>query len=393
MPVATCSFSNTMCVPMNPRWIVTLLAAAALVPGCASLKEKFGKKGDPDAEPGGEETVETPDATPEVTDADPLVAEFRQAAAARAAAATGSGVEGRDEWFFATSELAAIADRGQPGSSAYEGAVAAVVEYHEQLKDRGVQLVIVPVPPKAVLYPDELSPDWRLSSRKVRRLDPYLSALYAKLRSKGVAVIDPTPEMLEDRDAKTGRMFPKTHAAWSPRAAEKAAKMVADRIRDAEIIPDSLKKSGIGEAEATLPIDGGLSDGPPETVPARVITGTSDVSNAPLVVLGDAHSLAYKESGASFPQQLAHELRVTYDLQASEDGARNIPRQRLLRKSVISPGYLDPKKVVVWVVSGTEFYASDWRKIPAALQLRRSEEELQSTTPASPVASGLELPN
>lgn len=378
-----------MCPDLPTRLLrfLSVLALAAAITGCEALKKK---KADAEGEAGAEGAAEesTADPAPDEPAAGvepaPLESDFRKACAAQAAGAENGAVKGQDDWFFSGPELATLSKGGDFGSPAYESAVDAIVEYHRQLKQRGIQLVVVAAPPKAILYPDQLWDGWKLSRRRVQRFDSYLQALYAELRSRGVAVVDPTAEMLDERNAKTGRMYPQTDSRWSPRACELAARQAAESLRSGGWLTDDLKEPGIASQESNLNLQGDLAGtgGAAETVPARVVTRDGGLlapsASAPLLVLGGTPAGAFRESGAGLADQLAAELRVPFDLIATDGPGRNVPRSRLLRKEVLSPGYLSGKKAVVWALSGTEFFQRDWLQVPASLKLQQGEEELRT---------------
>ena len=89
--------------------------------------------------------------------------------------------------------------------------------------------------------------------------------------------------------------------------------------------------------------------GTAETVPARAVRKNGSLiqssSKAPVLILGDANATAGKSTGTSFADQLAFDLRVPVDIQSSATDGRNVPRTRVLRKSVMSPGYCQPQEV------------------------------------------------
>jgi alginate O-acetyltransferase complex protein AlgJ len=311
----------------------------------------------------------------------PADTQFAQACAAAALAASGGAVAGRDGWYFSARELEALAGgAGQPDRAP----AAAAAEYARQLRAAGVQLVVVPVPPKAVIYPDEITKSWNPPGRGASRFDSALQTLYADLAARGVTVVDPTDAMLAQRDAKTGRMFPKSDSAWSPRAAELAAAMVAEEVRGDGWLDDDLRQTGITTVEATLSLRGDLAgSAPAETVPARLVksggAGLANSRSAPLLVLAGEDGAAFRDGGASFADQLAAELRVPFDLVSSGDEGRNVPRSRALQRSLSSPGYVTGRECVVWLVGGEEFLLPDWRFVPVDLHLQQGEEELRST--------------
>ena len=72
-----------------------------------------------------------------------------------------------------------------------------IVKFNEALKAKGAQLVLVPVPAKAAIYPDKLAAKFSAS-------DPQpLKGYFDVLRKQGVYVLDIEPELKAHR-AKNG---------------------------------------------------------------------------------------------------------------------------------------------------------------------------------------------
>jgi len=365
--------------PWNPiTRMAAVFTSVMLFSGCSTTKKSDGEKkpdgaGIPVQEGGG---TTSGGIVPLIEGESPAETRFRQACAEQAASAKGVVASGKNGWGFNAEELEVMARAERTA----EPAVVAISAYHKDLKNRGIQLVVLPVPPKAMLYPDELSPDWKLKARKVRRFDSYLQETYRSLRARGVTVVDTMPEMLDRRKAKTGTLYPKTDSSWSPRACELAAKPVAEVLRAGKWLEDSLRVTGLDAVEQTVSLEGDLNPGGVrETLPARVITGVVKRDGAPLLVLADRNGMVFDDTGASFAHQLAYELRLPFEQIASSASGRNIPRTRALRKTMQSPAYLDGRKAVVWLIAAQEFYETDWRQVPASMEIRNIEEGLRDT--------------
>src|SRR2546430_6849462 len=92
------------------------------------------------------------------------------AAKSRSAESKGAAViPGGDGWFFLSSDIrflsvgqfwgadAAKVSRAHKPESA--DPIPAIVDFHDQLKRREIDLLLVPVPPKAAIYPEKILPD------------------------------------------------------------------------------------------------------------------------------------------------------------------------------------------------------------------------------------------
>ena len=338
--------------------------------------ESLADVGEPELPEADEPSVPSePAPRREVDKSASLEEQFRQAAA-------GSNGVGRDDWRFSSTELKRVS-RGSAASN--PGAVDAIADYARSLKKSGVQLIVVPIPPKSLIYADYLSPDWKPGRKKAATLGGDYKAVNANLRARGVSVVDATEILRENRLSKKGRSFPKSSATVSPKSAQLISAVVAEVARTGGWLNDGIKVSGISGTDTTVGLDKSLG-GPAETVPARAVRQNGSLiqssSKAPVLILGDATATAGKSTGTSFADQLAFELRVPVDIQSSTTDGRNVPRTRVLRQSVMSPGYASRKKCVVWIFNAAEFTVRDWRKVPLALEMQESEETLRDADEA-----------
>ena len=332
-----------------------------------------------------------------------------------ALAATGGTITGRDGWFFSSTELQRLALLQDPSS--FRAASTAIADYHDQLKRQGTELILVPVPPKVILFPDKLDKDLKikLKGKKPARLDSALQGAYASLRTKGIRVIDVTDALLATRDdKKLGPVFPKTAAVWSPRGAATAALTVAAELKGAKWAHQPGKDGPLITESALLSYRGPLGTGsaPAEPLAIRNIGRSTDgkmrsvtfsQGGNPLALLGDHTLLAWREANnpigssgafASLADQLAYELQTTPDLFPGKTEGRNAARLRILRDATQGRNPLGSAKVVLWVIQATDLALNDWKRIPLRLEYNLSQPQLQLTTPdgstpsAAPPAPG-----
>src|SRR5436190_18042487 len=109
---------------------------------------------------------------------------------------------GADGWLFLAAEFRFLSlhcfwgDEAPKVSRSHKPELAdpipAIVDFQEQLKTRGIHLLVVPVPPKAAIYPEKI-----LSRFDVRTDDsaPLLHRFYEALGAAGVEVLDLMPLM------------------------------------------------------------------------------------------------------------------------------------------------------------------------------------------------------
>ena len=174
--------------------------------------------------------------------ADPATA-FREVAGGLAARAEESGattVPGRGDWLFFAPELRHVSLGAFWGARAAEVSRArraeaadplpGILDFAARLDAAGVELLVVPVPPKSVVYADELSPSLAAASPPPR-LDPYHQAFYARLREAGVDVLDLTEPLLAARDHPEGPVYCRHDTHWSGVGCVIAGRHIAAAVR------------------------------------------------------------------------------------------------------------------------------------------------------------------
>src|SRR5262249_45712511 len=127
----------------------------------------------------------------------------RSRAAQSENAAVIAGVEG---WFFLSSDIRFLSvgqfwgadttkvSRAPRPESA--DPIPAIVDFHGQLKKRGSDPLLMPVPPKAAIYPEKILPDVDLHGETAA---PYLARFYDELRKHEINVVDLSPVFLQNR--------------------------------------------------------------------------------------------------------------------------------------------------------------------------------------------------
>lgn len=316
---------------------------------------------------------------------------FREQCARRAAAGEQMSVEGSDGWLFLRAGLrhlgvgtfwgdvaAAVSQSTRPDRA---DPLPALVDFNNQLKEVGIELLLVPVPPKAVIYPDKLFPEE--FSAAEGRLDDTLQEFYRLLEREGLNVLDLTPVMLDARrEGGMPDLYCRTDTHWSAYACELAAKRIRARIESGSDWYVKPEGEWLFAEEATaLRFRGDLArslqdDGAEEeTIAARRITpvGTHGVmaDDSPVLLLGDSHTLVFHEGGemlateAGLADQLAFELGIPIDIIGVYGSAATPARVNLLRRARRDPGYLAGKKLIIYCFAAREFTESQgWARVP-----------------------------
>jgi hypothetical protein len=302
-------------------------------------------------------------------------------------AAAGAGADG---WLFFAGELHLLSlgrfwgDDAAKVSRAHKpdlaNPVPAILDFQQQLKARGIDLVVVPVPPKAAIYPEKIAPGFDVRSDDSA---PMLHRFYDELRAAGIDVLDLSAVLIQNRDNARGAVFCKTDSHWSGIGCVLAADAIAEKIRQKlpaptvrkEYVSDWKEVQITGDLHSLLPPD--VHKPGPEKIAVQSVsekwTGAAvePDANSPLLLLGDSHTLVYHDflaERAGLVDQLALELGFAPDLIGTRGSGATPVRLNLYRHSVKDPGYLAKKKVVVWCFAAREFTEATegWAKAPIA---------------------------
>lgn len=290
-------------------------------------------------------------------------------------------VEGNDGWLFLGSEIRHLEAGPFWGEAAMTASRAAredardptpaIVAFHEALAAKGITLLLVPVPPKALMLSDKL-PEDRRNLAWGDALDTY----YDLLREQGVAVLDLREAFAEAAKRQDKPLYCREDSHWSGYGCVMAAEAVAESIGDL-LEPGDLETTAVWEdLELTGDLRVMLGGDGKETVAIRTVSdaggdppATDDAS--PVLILGDSHTLVFHDGGdmfargAGFADQLAHVLQRPVDLIGVRGSGATPARVNLFRKAQRLPGYWDAKRVVVWCFAAREFTESDgWRVLP-----------------------------
>jgi hypothetical protein len=335
---------------------------------------------------------------------DDAASAFRRYCAEKASASGDAmAVAGVDGWLFLANELRHIGVGpfwGEPATAASRARpqdadpLPVILDFKAQLDGLGIELILLPVPPKAVIFPDML-PDkvtTPVDSRPPPRLDATHQDFYQLLRENGVEVLDLTEVFLASRITEEGPAYCLQDSHWSGVGCILAAGLVAEIIRERDWYEGVRRTSFNGELMAT-PITGDLSASlvagslpGEETLQLRKVTTAEGElvipdPDSPVILLGDSHNLVFHAggdmlaSGAGLADQLALELGFAVDLLAVRGSGATPARINLYRRSSSQPGYLDGKKVVVWCFAAREFTEGQgWRIVP----VKRAEDSALS---------------
>ncbi len=296
---------------------------------------------------------------------------------------------GSDDWLFFLPELRHLSvgefwgQRAAKVSKAndleYADPLPAILDFQKQLQAKGIELILMPVPPKASVLPDKVFGSLLEGAREATQSETaVLKGWYDRLRKEGIPVVDlldPFVELADQRDD----FYCKLDTHWNGHACIEAADLVAQALWEAVDFSD-VKARDYHVDESSVTISGDLaasinSDQTERVYTERVWERTSGGYQAPgtwrespVLLLADSHGLVFHAGGDMFDSQagladhLAKNLGFPVDLVAVRGSGATPARMNLLRRGDNLAG----KRAVVWAFTAREFTESvvGWRKLP-----------------------------
>ena len=286
-------------------------------------------------------------------------------------------VAGREGWFFSVPELRHLAG----GALDAFDPLAVILGLDRELAARGVDLLVVPVPPKAIIYADKVGVEDPVVPIPVPRLDPNHRAFYGLLRSEGVDVLDLTERFLDDRFHGEGPLYCRQDTHWSGVGCVVAAQAIAEVVRERPWF-SALDTRPYRFGWQSTTIDGDLARhqrAPParEELRLRTVAAAGEgrpaavpsAPDSPITLLGDTHALVFHAGeemhavGSGLADQLVYELGLPLDVVASETPGSALADLR--RRAQADPASWDGKRLVIWCFAARAFTAEGaWRVSP-----------------------------
>lgn len=300
-----------------------------------------------------------------------------------------SVVSGKDGWLFFVPELRSISigefwgdaamDVSRASNPEYADPLPAILDFKKQLDTAGIELIFVPIPAKATIYPEMISEH----NTSTKRTDKQHQKFYDILRKHGVNVLDLTDLFIENRNTKSKPLYCKQDTHWSGEACVLAANAIATHIGTPSWIDEIPKRKALlktrnVEITGDLWEELGNTDLPKEQLQLTFVKIDGDTTtsmqpfgkswrNSPVVLLGDSHNLVFHAGsgmhaqGAGLPDHLAYQFGFSVDVVAVRGSGATPSRLNLFRRQDNMKG----KRVVVWCLSVREFTEGQgWRKVP-----------------------------
>ncbi|MBE2179507.1 MAG: hypothetical protein IAE97_03465 [Chthoniobacterales bacterium] len=274
-------------------------------------------------------------------------------------------VAGEGGWRFLPAELRFAAALASPEiGTKVAPAVVAISDFAAQLRALGIKLIVVPVPPKALLQGASLG----LSPHEQEAMRSGWEKIMVELGSHEVTVVDLAPGFASLAD--NPYCLRDTH--WSGDGVSLAVAKILPLLEHAGLEVGHPAGAPPGDwTEKTITGDLG---GEPEQVRLQFRnfdSNPAETKEHPLLLVGDSHLLVFHSggdmhaAGAGLPDQLAAALGAMPDVIGVRGSGATSSRVALARRARSDTAYLSGKKVVVWCFAGREFTEADsWKMIP-----------------------------
>lgn len=305
-----------------------------------------------------------------------------------------------------------------PDRPSWNQPLPVIKKFAAQLKERGIELMLVPVPVKPMIYPENIGQGE--SAGPVHHRDQ--EKLYAELREAGVEVVDLSDlfwSMKED-----GAVFLNQDTHWTSDTMQRSAAEIAAKIKskswfagvkgELQVDEKVLQRTHDGDLVEMLDLTESAHVFGPEKQSLKVINNRSNGlrvdknPQSPIVLLGDSFVNIYDDPkrgfndptwkakderdrepliGAGFAQHLAAELQTPLDAYTANGGGATAVRKEFADRA---DNQVRAKKLVVWVLASRDLLLSETPGLIAGVHWRDVKFSKRiSKTPTHPVNIGV----
>jgi hypothetical protein len=255
-------------------------------------------------------------------------------------------------------------------------AIAAILDYQNQLTARGIRLVLMPIPLKPVIYPEKLRPTYPIEAGPAWNRD--YPVFVHRLVAAGIDVLDITDPLWRAK-SNGPALFLQQDTHWTPAGLQVVVQEIAHHLKPmlapaAGLMLASKSKSVsyYGDLVRMLETEPKGNPFPKENVEIALVFENDHLvkggDEAPVLVLGDSFCNVFSRpdlgwgEGAGLGEQLMKALGVHVQVIAQNGGGATGARETLAQK----PQALRQKKIVVWTFSSRDLFdeAIRWECVP-----------------------------
>ena len=251
------------------------------------------------------------------------------------------------------------------GDERYEKAFRAIADFSAQLKSRGIDLLVVPVPDKCDVYPELLAelpqPDLSVQLRSKQ--------LFLRLLRADVEVVDLAPLLLAHKRQEPP-LYMRRDTHWSPVASKLAAAELARRLMRYDFVQHHARQPArYVDRDKVLRHNGDLAQNwvaagnkpfPPEQYKLPAVYQRNGKpphvdNSSPIWIMGDSY-VDFWGSDASVWAYLAAQINLPPGIHTQPGGGCNVPPTfaTLLRKGSAPP------RVLIWLFTSCSLYETDF---------------------------------
>lgn len=271
----------------------------------------------------------------------------------------------------------------------------ALIDFQQQLNRRGIHLIVMPVPVKPVVHPENLFA--RAYAAPLR--NPGYELFLADLAAAGIQVFDPTDLLIREFRAAGKDAFLTADSHWRPEAMRKVSEALAELIK-ADHLSVSVATHSNFEAKAAAITNlgdiAGMLSLPEdqksrwlETVEIEPIWEHNNFwrpdKKAEILVLGDSFanifSLAIMGWGesAGFVEHLSFALQTPLDALVINHNGAYATRAALARALARGEDRLAGKRLLIYQFAVRELAYGDWQLIELSLGSKEQTDFLELT--------------
>lgn len=291
---------------------------------------------------------------------------------------------GNEGWLFYQPELAALSGYGplrkepfspmkDPTVGKLRPAKEVILEFQEQLKERGIKLMLVPVPVKATIYPEYITGSIPRES-EAPLFHPDEGQLHLDLKEAGIDVVDLTTALLQLKERKK-QVYLKQDTHWTFDTMQQIAKALAGHVRknhpalaekepEDMITPRAITGRSLGDLVKLLDLPKDSKLFAPEEQTYVSVPDIGQDANAEVVLMGDSFVNIYDDPALGFaPEGSTAKLHAGFaahfslylgrpiDVIAINGGGATDVRRAFARRL---DDEVRAKKLVVWVLSARD---------------------------------------
>jgi hypothetical protein len=228
------------------------------------------------------------------------------------------------------------------GKAPYE----TIVSTHKQLKERGIDLIVMFIPDKLATYPDYLAnkvPEHRLVAVQMKRF-------IKELNEAGVEAIDLYTIYRDTRRANKDKehIFYNRDSHWRNYGARIAAKEIAERLKRYDFVKQAMAKESPYTTEMFHRNPGESKEDDVMLIKRKGGGGYKDAGDSPIILTTDSYGMYNMHLKSHLTAQVAYHIHMPLTFLCKEGLWGNMPVE--LARRAKQGGYLEGRRVVIWTM-------------------------------------------